>query len=170
PPLPRNGASSPTSTSSRTPTPPGANRASRPRMYPSVNAPIAVVSGSEVSGSSPRASIHRAAPYVPQLSTVRMVLAKTADGARGSRGATALTRRPSQRAVGRHTSTRIVATAARPPRARRSGGALWGVAAATTATPLPSDTAWITKADAPAGPGAPPARRAGTPPPAPHQH
>src|SRR3989449_5622548 len=32
PPLPRNGASSPTSTSSRTPTPPGANRASRPRM------------------------------------------------------------------------------------------------------------------------------------------
>src|SRR5882762_6719277 len=123
---------------------------------------MAVVSGSEGSGSSPRASIHRAAPYVPQLSTVRIVLAKTADGASGSRGAAGLTRRPSQRAVGRHTSTRMVATAARPPRARRSGGALWGATAATTATPLPSDTAWITKADAAAGPGATPARRART--------
>src|SRR6266480_4643860 len=60
------------------------------------------------------------------------------------------------------TSTRIVARAARPARARRSGGALCGVTAATTATPLPSDTAWITNADAAAGPGATPARWAST--------
>src|SRR5207249_3530021 len=73
-----------------------------------------------------------------------------------------LTKRPSQTAVGRQTSTRIVARAARPARARRSGGALCGVTAATTATPLPSDTAWITNADAAAGPGATPARWAST--------
>ncbi len=91
-----------------------------------------------------------------------MVPAKTADRASGSRGARAFTTRPSQRAVGRQTSTRIVATAARPASARRSGGALWGVTAATTATPLPSDTAWITKADAAAGPGSTPARWART--------
>src|SRR5216117_1938660 len=162
PPLPRNGASSPTSTSSRTPTPPGANRASRPRMYPSVNAPIAVVSGRGASWMSPRASIHRAAPYVLQLSTVSRVPAKTAEGASGCNGAIGLTKRPSQTAVGRQTSTRIVARAARPARARRSGGALCGLTAATTATPLPSDTAWITNADAAAGPGATPARWAST--------
>src|SRR2546422_6106038 len=103
---------------------------------------------------SPRASIHRAAPYVLQLSTVSRVPAKTADGASGCNGAIGLTKRPSQTAVGRQTSTRIVARAARPARARRSGGALCGVTAATTATPLPSDTAWITNADAAAGPGA----------------
>src|SRR5204862_5282077 len=88
--------------------------------------------------------------------------ARTADGARGSKGAIAFTTRPSQRAVGRQTSTRTVAMAARPASARRSGGALWGVTAATTATPLPSDTAWITKADAAAGPGSTPARWAST--------
>src|SRR2546422_8392343 len=73
---------------------------------------------------SPRASIHRAAPYVLQLSTVSRVPAKTADGASGCNGAIGLTKRPSQTAVGRQTSTRIVARAARPARARRSGGAL----------------------------------------------
>src|SRR5438132_4610818 len=111
---------------------------------------------------SPRASIHSAAPYVPQLSTVRRMPARTADGASGSKGAIAFTTRPSHRAVGRQTSTRTVATAARPASARRSGGALCGVTAATTATPLPSDTAWMTKADAAAGPGSTPARWAST--------
>src|SRR5213080_5323795 len=114
------------------------------------------------SGTSPRASIHSAAPYVPQLSTVRMVAVRTAEGASGSKGAMAFTRRPNQRAVGRHTSTRMVATAARPASARRSGGALWGVTAATTATALPSVTAWTTKADAAAGPASTPARWART--------
>src|SRR5438132_1583855 len=66
---------------------------------------------------SPRASIHRAAPYVLQLSTVSRVPAKTADGASGCNGAIGLTQRPSQTAVGRQTSTRIVARAARPARA-----------------------------------------------------
>src|SRR5206468_167178 len=58
---------------------------------------------------SPRASIHRAAPYVLQLSTVSRVPAKTADGASGCNGAIGLTKRPSQTAVGRQTSTRISA-------------------------------------------------------------
>src|SRR2546422_5956181 len=62
---------------------------------------------------SPRASIHRAAPYVLQLSTVSRVPAKTADGASGCNGAIGLTKRPSQTAVGRQTSTRIVARATR---------------------------------------------------------
>src|SRR3989442_12689583 len=118
---------------------------------------------------SPRASIHRAAPYVLQLSTVSRVPAKTADGASGCNGAIGLTKRPSQTAVGRQTSTRIVARAARPARARRSGGGLCGGTAANTATPLPSDTAWVTNPDAPAGPGRAPAPRARTPrPAAPH--
>src|SRR3989440_10614315 len=112
---------------------------------------------------SPRASIHRAAPYVLQLSTVSRVPAKTADGASGSNGAIGLTKRPSQTAVGRQTSTRIVARAARPARARRSGGALGGVTAATTPTPLPSGTPWGTNAEAPAGPGPPPAPWGRTP-------
>src|SRR2546426_7782557 len=112
---------------------------------------------------SPRASIHRAAPYVLQLSTVSRVPAKTADGASGCNGAIGLTKRPSQTAVGRQTSTRIVARAARPARARRSGGALCGVTAGTTATPLPSDTAWVTNAEAAAGPGATPGRWAHPP-------
>src|SRR5256886_15563627 len=106
---------------------------------------------------SPRASIHRAAPYVLQLSTVSRVPAKTADGASGCNGAIGLTKRPSQTAVGRQTSTRIVARAARPARARRSGGALCGVTAATTAPPPPREPPRITKADAAAGPGAAPA-------------
>src|SRR3977135_3533982 len=91
-----------------------------------------------------------------------MIAASTADGARGSKGAIEVTTRPSHRAVGRHTSTRMVATAASPASARRSGEALWGVTPATPATPLPRDTAWMTKADAAAGPGATPARWAST--------
>src|SRR3989442_7961117 len=115
---------------------------------------------------SPRASIHRAAPYVLQLSTVSRVPAKTADGASGCNGAIGLTKRPSQTAVGRQTSTRIVARAARPARARRSGGALCGGTAATPAPPPPSHTPRITHPDAAAGPGAAPAPGATTPPPA----
>src|SRR2546425_9494965 len=91
-----------------------------------------------------------------------MVPTKTADRASGSKGTTAFTTRPSQRAVGRQTSTRIVATAAKPASARRSGGALWGGTAATTATPGPSGTARVTKADAAAGPHSTPARSAHT--------
>src|SRR2546422_5540492 len=115
---------------------------------------------------SPRASIHSAAPYVPQLTTVRTVPAKTADGARGSKGARAFTTRPSQRAVGRQTSTRIVATAARPASARRSGGALFGGTAATPPAPGPSDTALLTKAGPPARARPAPAPPAPTPQPA----
>src|SRR5256885_2203953 len=111
---------------------------------------------------SPRASIHRAAPYVLQLSTVSRVPAKTADGASGCHGALALARRRSRRGVGRKTTAIIGARAGGPGRARRRGGALCGVPGATTATPLPSDTAWITNADAAAGPGATPARWAST--------
>src|SRR5437763_4857472 len=70
----------------------------------------------------PRASIQRAAPYVHQLSTVRTVLASTAPRARGSSGGVALTRRPSQAAVGRHASAPIVATATRAAAARRKIG------------------------------------------------
>src|SRR5438067_10596069 len=40
--------------------------------------------GDGASGTSPRASIHSAAPYVPQLSTVRMFPVRTAAGASGS--------------------------------------------------------------------------------------
>src|SRR5213593_882140 len=111
---------------------------------------------------SPRASIHRAAPYVLQLSTVSRVPSTTADGAIRYNGTIGLTKRPSRTAVGRQTSTRIVARTATPARARRSGGSLYGVTAATTATPLPRDTAWITNAEAAAGPGATPARWAST--------
>src|SRR2546422_11214481 len=100
---------------------------------------------------SPRASIHRAAPYVLQLSTVSRVPAKTADGASGCNGANGLTKRPSQTAVGRQTSTRIVARAASPASARRSGGALGGVTAATTATPPPTGTGRVTNPNAAAG-------------------
>src|SRR5437763_10668772 len=101
-------------------------------------------------------SLHDALPIL------RTVLASTAPRARGSSGGVALTRRPSQAAVGRHASAPIVATATRAAAARRSGGALCGAAAATTATPLPSDTAWITNAEAAAGPGCTPARWAST--------
>src|SRR5690348_9871597 len=80
----------------------------------------------------------------------------------GWSGVAVLTKRLSHRAVGRHTSTPMVATAATAASARRAGGALWGVAAATTATPLPSDTAWTTMADAAAGPRCTPARSART--------
>src|SRR5438270_190080 len=113
-------------------------------------------------GTRPRASIQKAAPYVHQLRTVSTVPASTARRASGSSGGVALTRRPSQAAVGRHASAPIVTTATRLAAARRSGGALCGAAAATTATPLPSDTAWITNADAAAGPGWTPARCART--------
>src|SRR5437867_9198051 len=110
---------------------------------------------------NPSASIHSAAPYVLQESRVRIIPAKTADGASGSRGATAFTKRPSQRAVGRQTSTRMVATAASPASARRSGGALWGGGnPPTPATPPPRETAASTKAAAAAGAAPPPAPRA----------
>src|SRR5260370_977460 len=61
-----------------------------------------------------------------------------------------------------HTSPVIVRTAARPAAARRRGGAPPGATAATTATPVPSDIAWSTKADAAAGPASTPACRART--------
>src|SRR2546426_10456378 len=102
---------------------------------------------------SPRASIHRAAPYVLQLSTVSRVPAKTADGASGCNGAIGLTQRPSQTAVGRQTSTRIVASAARPATSGRSGGALCGDRAANTAHSLPGAPARIPDPDDPAWPG-----------------
>src|SRR5256885_16988948 len=105
---------------------------------------------------SPRASIHRAAPYVLQLRTVSRVPAKTADGASGCNGAIGLTQRPSQTAVGRQTSTRIVARAAGAARARRSGGALCGGTAGTTGPPPPRGTALVTNTDAAAGAGAAP--------------
>src|SRR5439155_25316790 len=106
------------------------------------------------------------APYVPQLSTVRSVLASTVDRPRGPSGAAAFTSRPSRWAVGRQASRAMVASAAQPASTRRNGGAACGVTAATTATPLPRATAWITIADAVAGPGDTPACRASTSSPA----
>src|SRR2546429_5556946 len=85
----------------------------------------------------PRASIQRAAPYVHQLRTVSSVAASTAPRARGSSGGVALTRRPSQAAVGRHASAPMVATATRAAAARRSGGAPCGGAPAAAPPPPP---------------------------------
>src|SRR5689334_21903153 len=123
---------------------------------------MALATGRVAPGIKPRVSIQNATPYVIHVSTVRAHAVRTAGRWRGSSPLPSPTSRLSHAAVGRHTRTAMVATAASPARARRAGGALWGVAAATTATAVPTDTAWMTTADAAAGPRWTPARSART--------
>src|SRR6266566_1512599 len=132
PPLPSAGVRSPMNVTSRTTTPPGANSASRPKMYPRANTPAAV--GKDRCPPpvrpSPGTSSQNATPYVTQLANVSVALSATAASGSARNWSARPTRAANRRATRSQARMPIVPTAMSAATANRSGEAAPGVARA----------------------------------------